>query len=72
MPSFMIVRLQTSEIKREQKKIEPRAPAKAESSPPAAGATQPKIKIPSAHATQGHLEVLHAQFHDLSTSNLGD
>ena len=31
-----------------------------------------KSKFHSAHAHLGHLEVLHAKFHDRATSNLGD
>ena len=39
--------------------------------PPAAQRSR-KSKFDSAHVTSGHLEVLHAKFHDRATSNLGD
>ncbi len=86
MPNFLIVRLQTkiycfSDIKEENtapatsrakrspidhsrdRKIMPRAPA---------AQSGQKSTFHSAHATRGHLEVLHTRFHDRATSNLGD
>ena len=61
MPSFMIVRLQISEIKQKQQ-IRPRAPA---------AQRDRKSNLHSAHAYLGHLDVLHAKFHKRATSNLG-
>ena len=63
MPSFMIVRLQISEIQRKQKKSSRVAPAAQRGR---------KSKFHSAHAIPRHLEVLHAKFHDRATSNLRD
>ncbi len=63
MPSFMIMRLQISEIKRKRKKSRPRA---------SAAQCGRKSKFQSAHVIPRHSEVLHAKFHHRATSNLRD
>ncbi len=74
MPSFMIVRLQISEIIKWKQKNQAalyRSRGKDVNRAPEAQRVR-KSKFNSAHAIPRHPEVLHAKFHDRTTSNLRD